>query len=85
MLSYDVRRLNAPQAIDTLKHYIQGLKLSLDFLFLQENKLRQKTATKLHKQLQVRSTYWCLDATVGCTGDDNKAGKGGVATFIAPK
>jgi hypothetical protein len=54
---------------------------------LQEHKFRSTQAQQLRNKLWRGTQTWCLEATMGYNNnpDDNGAGKGDVATLLAPK
>ena len=59
----------------------------IDILMLQEHKLRNLQAHQLERKLWRGAKNWCLEATAGYNNapQDERAGKGGVATLLVPK
>lgn len=83
LLFQNVRGLNDPVALDNLKNYVS--RNPVDFLFLQEHKLRGTRASQLGRSLWKQATTFYTKADVGYTIDGRNAGKGGVASLISPK
>lgn len=54
-------------------------------MFIQEHKLRGQGALNLGRSLWRRATTFCTEAEIGYTPDGSNAGKGGIASLIAPK
>lgn len=82
-LSQNVRGLNDPSALDNLRNYIR--QNPVDFLFLQEHKLRGSGATQLGRSIWKHATTFITGADVGYSIDGKNANKGGVATLISLK
>jgi exonuclease III len=87
LLSFNVRGLNAPEALENLRYYIHSLRQHPDILFLQEHKLRMGQHQSIAKKLWKEATTWCLEATLGYNHNplEPGAGKGGVMTMLAPR
>ena len=85
ILWYNVRGLNEPSSIATLRQYIQQQHPSLDLLCLQETKLRHDAAQRLGRSLWRRAQCWSYEASAGYTPDGRQAGRGGTAILLGPK
>jgi exonuclease III len=87
LLSYNVRGLNTPGAIEALRTYIFGIKPSLDIVMIQEHKLRLVAAQQLSDRLWKRAQAWCLEAEddYNHLSQDAGAGRGGVITLLNPR
>lgn len=83
LLSYNVRGLNDPASIDNLRNYLH--RNPVDFLFIQEHKLRGQGALHLGRTLWKCATTFITEAEPGYTIDGTHSGKGGMATLIAPR
>jgi exonuclease III len=67
LVSFNVRGVNAPAAVPTLRNYVASI-LSLDVLGLQEHKLRGRLAATLDKRLWPQAQCWYIEASNGPTG-----------------
>jgi len=83
LLSHNVRGLNNPAAVENFRHYL--VRNPVDLLFIQEHKLRALGASRLGKTLWKRATYFFTEVEPGYNANATGVGKGGVATFIAPR
>lgn len=81
LLSQNVRGLNDPQAVANLRQYIHSHPV--DFLFIQEHKLRGQGAANLGRLLWKKATTLHTDAEPGYS-DGSPSSKGGVASIIVP-
>ena len=87
LLLLNVRGLNASEAMENLRRYIQGIHLCFNMIFLQEHKLRLGQYHAIAKKMWHEATVHCLDATPGYNHNqfDQGAGKGGVMALLAPR
>jgi len=83
ILYQNVRGLNDPSAIDTLRNYIH--RDPVDILFLQEHKLRGQNALNIGRMLWKRATTLVTEAEQGYTATGVSTGKGGLATLVSPR
>lgn len=83
LLSQNIRGLNDPQAIDNIRLYIQSNPV--DFLFLQEHKLRGQAAENMGRLIWKRATTLYTQALPGYNLNGSSSGKGGVVSLIASK
>jgi len=83
LISQNVRGLNDPLAIDNLRQYLHTHPV--DFLFIQEHKLRGAAVENMGRKIWKRATTLFTHTEPGYNTDGSHAGKGGVASFIAPQ
>jgi exonuclease III len=78
----NVQGLNDPNKIDIVKNYFRPYLPSIDFLCLQEHKLRGNTLAALKNLIWPRAGFYFQDAAVG---NQTQAGCGGVCTWVSPR
>jgi hypothetical protein len=86
ILSSNVRGLNDPASVPTLKNYLDTIA-SLDVVYIQEHKLRDNAAASLDQRLWPQAQGWCMEASPGYANAQPGpgAGRGGIITLLAPK
>lgn len=86
IITLNVQGLNDLAAIPILQQYIRGIP-SIDILCIQEHKLQNFVVESLGRRLWPQATSWILEASQGYGNDPVGvgAGKGGLATFLAPR
>jgi len=82
ILFQNVIGLNDPIALDNLRNYVH--RDPVDFLFIQEHKLRGSNISTLGRRLWKRATTIYTEAEPGYTANGASTGKGGLASFIFP-
>ena len=87
LLSLNVRGLNEGASVNLLQSYIRDCQPSLDFIAIQEHKLRGTALAAMGTRLWRHAPYFSLEATAGYGHDpaDPGAGCGGVLTLLHPR
>jgi exonuclease III len=85
LMTFNMRGLNEEFALNSLRMYVQDVRPRLDFLAIQEHKLRGNALSCIGTVLWRSASFWDLDASPGYGHSPDKEGAGcsGVATFLA--
>lgn len=87
LISQNVQRTNNPAKVDVIRNYFWVLKSGIDFLCLQEHRLRGERLLAFGNLVWLRAKFYAREATLGYghTMGGVGAGKGGVCMWVAPQ
>jgi exonuclease III len=82
IMSQNVQGLNDSNKIDIVKNFFRPYLPSIDFLCLQEHKLRGSNLLALKNSIWNRARFYSQDAAIG---NQIQAGCGGICTWVSPR
>ena len=87
IITHNIRGLNDPESITKERCFISALTPKVDFVMIQEHKLRGRSRDNLGNRLMPRCASWILEAAPSEKNwiNPNAAGKGGVGILLAHK